>query len=57
MINFEKLERRLRVLSKRQNIVKAKNLITYQELTRLNELSKLYPSRYMAECIEGETIF
>lgn len=55
MINFEKLERRLRVLSKRQNIVKEKNLITYQELIRLNELSKLYPSRYMAECIEGET--
>jgi 5-methylcytosine-specific restriction endonuclease McrA len=55
MINFEKLERRLRVLSKRQNIIKAKNLITYEELQRLQDLAKEYKREYLSECIEGET--
>lgn len=55
MINFEKLERRLRVLSKRQNIIKAKNLITYDELQKLQELAKVYKREYISECIEGET--
>ena len=54
MINFEKLERRLRVLSKRQNFIKSNKTITYSELQKLNELSKSYLSRYMSECIEGE---
>lgn len=56
MINFEKLERRLRVLSKRQNLIKAKNLITFEELQKLRELSKIYNRKYMSDCIEGEIL-
>lgn len=54
MINFEKLERRLRVLSKRQNFIKSNKTITYSELQKLNEISKTCIRRYMSECIEGE---
>ena len=54
MINFEKLERRLRVLSKRQNIIKTKNVISYEEMQKLQELAKTYKREYISECIEGE---
>ena len=56
MINFEKLERRLRVLSKRQILIKTKNKITYEELQQLRELSKKFNRKYMSDCVEGEIL-
>ena len=56
MIKFEKLERRLRVLSKRQILIKTKNKITYEELQKLRELSKKYNRKYMSDCVEGDVL-